>query len=917
MKPERATPEGQTEAALRPSGTIVFLFSDIEGSTKRWESHPEAMQTALRRHDALMREAIEANAGHVFKTIGDAFCAAFHRVPEATEAALAAQRAIAAEPWTDVGGLAVRMAIHAGLADERDGDYFGPTVNRVARLLSIAHGGQIVLSGAAAALVRGVPSARTQLRDLGVHRLRDLAHAEQVFQVIAPGLRDQFPALRSVDALPNNLPVQLSSFVGRDAEIAELKQTLEGTRLATVVGTGGIGKTRTALEVAADLLADMPDGAWFVDLAPITDPKLIAGVLASALGVRESEGKSTLDQVVEHLRERKTLLVLDNCEHVIEEAARIADAVLRRCAEVKILATSREALGIAGERVYRMPTLAVPPSDVRLTAETALRFSAIALFAERAGASDPRFRLDDENAAIVAEICRCLDGVALAIELAAPRVKIFSPRQLADRLDERFRLLTGGSRAALPRQQTMRALIDWSYDLLAEPERALFRKLGVFNGGWSLEAAAAVCGEDPASDWEVLDRLSALVDKSLVHVEVGPSAQRYRLLESTRHYALEELRRTGESDAAARSHARYFLDVARRVDHLFVEEGKSDDAFELARDETGNFRAALHWALAEGNDPQLGCELAARLSILWTRSLRFEGTRWLNEAKRCSLDARDVAARVQLALSHALPDGAEKAATALAAATAYRELDDPLALASALSSEAEARRAIGELRAAIQAQAEGVELYRKHGTRAQVAAALLTLGSIETIAGNRDAARSLLEEARALNPRNGSIATNLAELEFADGNYSLAVEYGREAFEYFKERHQSNACIALCNLAAYSLALDLPADARAYARDGLERAIALRLPDLVALAIQHLASAAAASKAFERAARLVGFVDARYDALGLHRDTSEELTYERLQAALSEALPESAVRALSEQGAQMNEDQAVAEAQLA
>jgi predicted ATPase/class 3 adenylate cyclase len=900
--------------APRPSGTIAFLFSDIEGSTKRWETHPEAMRTALRRHDEIMESAIETHDGHIFKTIGDAYCASFHRVPEAVAAALAAQRAVGSEDWSEIGGLAVRMAVHAGLADERDGDYFGPTVNRVARLLSIAHGGQIILSSAAAGLIQSAPSARVNLRDLGPHRLRDLANPEQVYQVLADDLRDQFPALRSVDSLPNNLPLHLSSFVARDAELAALRKLVEETRITTVVGTGGIGKTRATLEVAADLLVSMPDGVWFADLAPITDPTLVASVLANALGVRENENRSTLDEVIDHLRRRKTLLILDNCEHVVAEAARVADAILRQCENVKIVATSREALVIGGEHIFCMPALTVPRADATLTLETALTYGAIALFAERAQASDPRFHLDAENAPIVAEICRSLDGIALAIELAAPRVKIFSPRQLADRLDERFRLLTGGNRAALPRQQTMRALIDWSYDLLADRERSLFRKLGIFNGGWTLEAATAVCGENPSADWEVLDLMSALIDKSLVYSEIDGDTQRYRLLESTKAYAIEELRRTEEFQAASAAHARAYLDVARSVDHLFIREGRADDAFVVANAEIGNFRAALQWSLGDAHDVSLGCELAARLSILWWRSLHVEGTRWLQIAKRSRLDAPSVEARISLALSHSLPDSAERAAHASAAAAAFRTLDDPLALASSLHSEAEARRSIGEYTAASRVQTEAVALYRAHGTRAQVATALLTLGSIETIVGNRQAARKLFEEGRALDPRIGSIATNLAELEFADGNFEAAVTYGREALDYFKNRHRLNECIALCNLAAYYLVLERISDARDSARQGLEIALAMRVPELVALAVQHLASVAVASGAPERAASLLGYVEARYAALGLHRDTSEQMTYERLRAKLADAYTDDDLMARLAKGSTLTDEQAASDA---
>ncbi|HEY5095137.1 MAG TPA: adenylate/guanylate cyclase domain-containing protein [Candidatus Eremiobacteraceae bacterium] len=901
-------------AGVYPSGTISFLFSDIEGSTKRWDEQPDAMQHALRRHDDLMRAAIRAHRGHVFKTIGDAFCAAFRTAPDAVAAALDAQLAIEAEPWPVAGGLSVRMAIHAGLADERDGDYFGTTVNRVARLMAIAHGGQILVSGAAAGLLGGAPELRDSLRDLGKHRLRDLAQPEQVHQVVAPKLRQLFPPLRSVDSLPNNLPLQLTNFVGRDEDVGEIEKLLTGARLVTVIGTGGIGKTRTALQVAADLLDDMPDGTWFVDLAPIKEQTPIASAIALALGLRESVERPPLETVLDNLAQRKLMLVLDNCEHVITEAARSADTLLRNCAGLKILATSRERLNIGGEHVYVLPSLSVPVLGVRLKAEDARRYGAIELFENRALASDSRFRLTDENVEIVADVCRRLDGIALAIELAAPRLKIFSVRQLAEKLDERFRLLTGGSRSALPRQQTMRALIDWSYDLLTEPERVMFRSLGVFTSGWTLEAAVAICADASTSEWEVLERLSALVEKSLVQVETDAETMRYRSLESTRQYAREALELNGELAARLRAHCTYYLGVARRVDELFVGQGKSDEAYELANKEADNFRASLTWALSDGNDLASGCETAACLSILWTRSLRFEGWQWLNAALRSEPADPRLTAATLLALSRVLPDGKDRVLQVSAAVAAYRRVDDVLGLASSLSSEAEARRAIGEYAAATAAQTEGLELYRAHGAPAQVAAALLTLGSIETIVDRRETARRLLEEARMLNPRNGSIATNLAELEFADGNFESAVDYGLEALEYFRRRHPSNACIALCNLAAYSLALGRIEDARVFAREGLEIAHGLHASDLIALAIQHLASVACASGKPERAARLLGFVDSQFAKLGLQRDTSEHFTYDRLRVTLADSFSGDAMSIPMAEGGTMSEDRAFAEA---
>ena len=909
------TSERLHASGQQPTGTVAFLFSDIEGSTTRWERHPAAMQEALARHDALMRAAIEGRTGHIFKTMGDAFCAAFHTVPDAVAAAVDAQRAVAAASWSDVGGLAVRMAIHAGLSDEREGDYFGPTVNRVARLMSIAHGGQIILSAAAAELFKGAHATGVALKDLGQHRLRDLSSAEHVYQVVGSQLTGEFQPLRSVNALPNNLPLQLTSFVGRDREVAEIEGMLAGARLVTVVGTGGVGKTRAALQVAANVLDDIPDGAWFVDLAPVTDAALVPAALLGALGIREVPDRPPLRTALDHLAQRTALLVVDNCEHVIDAAAGAVHAILRSCANVKVLATSREGLGLEGEHAYRMPTLEVPAVGATLTFDRAKAFGAITLFAERAAAADSHFALTDENAPAVADICRRLDGIPLAIELAASRVKMFGIRELASRLDERFKLLTGGRRTALPRQQTMRALIDWSYDLLGDDERALLRRLGVFAGAWTLEAAAAV-SEDPAQEWEVLDRLSALVEKSLVQVEPEAAVRRFRLLESIRQYAHDALEAAGDLAAAAAAHCRHYLEVARTVDALFVRRGESDEAFALATADVDNFRSAVAWSLGQAHDPAAGVEIAARLSILWTRSLRFEGARWLREAARSPAADAKTLARLQLALSHVVPDGVDKVARAGEAVRAYRQWDEPLALAAALSSEAEALRATGEYARAARAQAEGLALYRTHGTPKQVTSALLTLGSIETIAGNRDAARRLLEEARALNPHNGSATTNLAELAFADGRFDAAVDYAREALEYFRERHRSNACIVLCNLAAYSLALERYDEAARYAREGLTLARELRVADLVALALQHLGSVAAAAGDVTRAARLAGFADARYEELGIARDTSEEYTYRLLRAVLAAAAGPDTIAAAMAEGAAMSEERAVALAAL-
>ncbi|MGA8476212.1 MAG: adenylate/guanylate cyclase domain-containing protein [Candidatus Cybelea sp.] len=547
--------------AALPSGTVTLLFTDIEGSTRHWEQQRVTMAEALRRHDELLRTAIEAYDGHVFKTMGDQFCAIFSRASDAVAAAADAQRTLAREDWSAVGGLAVRMALHSGATDECDGDYFGPAVNRVARLLAVAHGGQVVASATTALLLRGMMPEQTQLRDLGEHRLKDLVEPERVWQLLAPGLAELFPPLQSLESLPNNLPRQLTPLIGRDDVLAEVEPLVLEQPLVSLVGTGGIGKTRLALQIGADLLDRVGDGVWVVELAALNDAASVVNAIASTLGLREQGDRPMLDVIEHYLRPRQLLLILDNCEHLIEEVARIADAILRTARDVRVLATSREPLRIAAERVYPVPSLAVPLGDA-LTASDALQYGAIAFFAERARASDAKFALSDDSAPIVSEICRRLDGIALAIELAAARVKVMAPRQLAQKLDERFRVLTGGNRTALPRQQTMRALIGWSYDLLSEQEQKLFRFVSIFVGGWTLAAAEKVCTDETLDALCVIDLISSLVEKSLVVAEVEQDSTRYRLLESTRAFGLEKLEQNGEREMLARKHARWVADLA-------------------------------------------------------------------------------------------------------------------------------------------------------------------------------------------------------------------------------------------------------------------------------------------------------------------------------------------------------------------
>ena len=560
-------PARVTQSAPIPSGTVTLLFTDVQGSTRLWEAEPELMAVALRRHDEILRSTIETAGGYVFKTVGDAFCAAFRTAAAAMGAALAAQAGLSGETWPTSRPILVRMGLHTGVCEERDSDYFGPVVNRAARLEAAAHGGQVLVSGATAELLAGSLPAGAGLRDLGLHRLKDLGRPEQVFQVEASFLAPDFPPLASLDnpELPNNLPTLLSAFVGREKELAEVRELIRMSRLVTLTGAGGSGKTRLALQAGAELIGRIPDGVWLAELAPLTDGGQIPGAVAAAMGMQDASGPAIGDTVIEALTGQESLILLDNCEHLIDAAAKFCDQVIRHCPKVRFLVTSREPLGIDGERVYRVPSLTLPGSDAE-SVEDLAGSDAVQLFAERARAHQADFVIDARSAPDAVTICRRLDGIPLALELAAARLSSMSLAQVAARLDQRFRLLTGGSRNAMPRQQTLQATVDWSFGLLTAQERETVTRLSVFAGGFDLEAAEAICASAEVDALDVLDLLGSLVDKSLVVADHSHQTVRYRLLETIRQYSAQELlRAAGEAEVIRirDRHARYYLAMAK------------------------------------------------------------------------------------------------------------------------------------------------------------------------------------------------------------------------------------------------------------------------------------------------------------------------------------------------------------------
>jgi predicted ATPase/class 3 adenylate cyclase len=605
----------------------TFLFSDIVASTQRWEGDSDAMTVDLARHDELLRTCIETAGGEVFCHTGDGMAAAFTAAPDAVVAAVAAQRALATAAWAAAGPLRVRMAIHAGVAQRREGNHFGPPLNRVARLLGTASGGQVICSQAAVELIGMQLPVEVALIDLGEHRLADLSRPERVFQVTHPGLPSQFPPLRSLGVHRHNLPVALTSFVGRSGELEELGRLLARSRLLTLTGVGGTGKTRLALQAVAAALKGYTEGVWMVELAPLRDGAQVAAAMAAALSLETSafdSPEAVEERLIRHLATRQTLLLLDNCEHLLEAVARLVHALVTRCPGVTVLTTSRERLGVPGEVAWRVPPLSLPSPGAAVDELT--DSDAVAFFSQRAQAAQPMFELDRANADAVVRICRRLDGIPLALGLAAARIQVLSPAQVADRLDDRLRLLTGRERVAVPHQQTLRATIDWSYELLSPIEQRALARLAVFPGTFDLQAAEAlISGETGGVDPEdALDVLCRLVDKSLVVVHSEGPESRYRLLETIRQYGIEKLAETGEETAARQRHRNTFI---ARV-QAWGGTPLGADFLRGAFTDAENFRTALEWSWAQ-RDADAMLHLIGALWVPWLWFGNPDGQIWM------------------------------------------------------------------------------------------------------------------------------------------------------------------------------------------------------------------------------------------------------------------------------------------------
>ena len=608
------------DARRLPDGTVTFLMTDVEGSTRLWEAGEDVANTAITRHYQLLHAAIARHGGSLplEQGEGDSVVGVFAAASDALEAALDVLKGLEEESWPTSSPVRVRMALHTGDAQLRDGaNYHGRTIIRCARLRAIAHGGQALVSDSTRNLVADRLPAGVSLRAMGVHRLKDLGRSERVWQLCHPQLACDFPELRSLDSVPNNLPTQLTTFVGRSVELAGIRDALGDARLVTCVGAGGSGKTRLALQVAAEVADEHPGGTWWVDFSPISDPDLVPDALARVLGLRPEHDRALIEILAEQLGSQDALLVLDNCEQIVDAAAHLVDALLRGAPSLHVLATSREPLGVPGELSWRVPSL-----DDETAAE---------LFVERARQVRPGYAVLPQEAAVISDICRRLDGLPLAIELAAAQTRIMHPSRIATALDDRFRLLTGGSRTAIARQRTLEASIAWSHDLLDAPAQVLFRRLSVFAGGFTLEAVENICTDEALDAYAVLEFLTRLVDKSLVQTHTDEGGTRYRLLDSIRHYAGARLMDAGDTDSVRKRHFDYFLRLAEQAEpELVGPRGPSWLAtLELEHE---NLRTALEWVDGAGPHEHL-LRMVTALALFWELRGHLEsGGRWFARA---------------------------------------------------------------------------------------------------------------------------------------------------------------------------------------------------------------------------------------------------------------------------------------------
>ena len=864
---------------------LTVMFTDIESSSRLWEQHGARMAAAVARHDTLVRAAVHEHRGSIVKMLGDGAHAVFADPCDALLASLQLLRAVGDPSSTADVPLRIRCGVHAGIVECRDNDYFGTVVNRAARLASAAHGGQLLVSRAVVELAGGRLPPDVSLRDLGNVRLRDLASPEHVYQLLHADLRREFPPLRSLEATPNNLPQQVTSFIGHAVSRVEVRRLLATARLLTLVGMGGLGKSRLSLQVATEVLDDFADGVWLVELAAIADARRVPEAVASVLGVVEDPGRSVREALLRYVKDRQLLVILDNCEHLIDACAELAKALLTAGPRITIMASSREPLRITGEVIYPMPALSLPKLGASVDVALVQQCDAVHLFTERAAAVQRHFAITPHNAPAVADICRRLDGIPLAIELAAARSNVLSVETIAARLHDRLGLLTRGGRAVAPRQRTLRALIDWSYDLLDENEKALFARLAVFAGSMTIDAVEAVGVDAETDSPSVFDLLVALVEKSLVECDAG--RERYRMLETVREYAQQRLEATPDSAKAARTrHVEYFVDLAERARPELWGPAQGEWLKRLDPDRD-NFLAALEFCERIDRGAEQGLKLVYALQLYWLpRGLIELGYRLTVEAlSRQGAELRDLNR-----------SGAQYAACQLA-------------------------YFMGRYENARDHAQECLAIAREFGIRERAASALLLLGYAANALGERVAAKQHFEESAALARELGdksrlSFALNALAGHYQERNDLVAAEpLFEEALALARELgDQETIAIGLPNLARLLVEKGDRERVPGLLCEGLAIAQAIGFARGKQIVLEVAADLAVLRGEWRRAARLFGSAEAQLESMGLKRTPEDDAVLRRWIAQAREALGNDAFAASECEGRALPYEDAIDDA---